>query len=153
MIDMISKNHADGKPFFGYLAFQATHFPLQAPAKYIKENEGRYDAGWDKIREQRLENQKKLGIISEGAGLSPRANNVKTWDELPANVKSNESKKMAVFAATAQAMDYNIGRVLDYLKKIGQDDNTWIVFTTDNGGESERVEDLETQSEKSLHRH
>ena len=142
MIDMISKNHADGKPFFGYLAFQSTHMPLQAPAKYIKENEGRYDAGWDKIREQRLENQKKLVIIPNTTELSLRVGNVKAWDELPANVKANESKKMAVFAADAQAMDYNIGRVLDYLKKIGEYDNTLILFTADNGANPSRVEDL-----------
>lgn len=147
MIDMISRNHADGKPFFGYLAFQATHFPLQAPAQYIKDNERRYDAGWDNIREKRLENQKKLGLIAEDADLSTRANKVKAWDELPSNVQSNQSKKMAVFAATAQAMDYTIGRVLDYLKKIGEYDNTLIVFTADNGGESEEVEDLKLSPE------
>ena len=55
---------------------------------------------------------------------------------------SNESKKMEVYAATAQAMDYNIGKVLDYLKKIGEYDNTLIIFTSDNGGEAQEVEKL-----------
>ena len=142
IIDMIAKNHGDNKPFFGYLAFQANHFPLGAPANYLSANEGRYDMGWDKLREQRLDNQKNLGLIAESAELSPRAAEVKPWDQLTAAEMSNESKKMEVYAATAQAMDYNIGKVLDYLKKIGEYDNTLIIFASDNGGESQEVEDL-----------
>ena len=142
IIDMIAKNHGDNKPFFGYLAFQANHFPLGAPANYLNANEGRYDMGWDKLREHRLDNQKKLGVITESAELSPRAAEVKPWDQLTAAEMSNESKKMEVYAATAQAMDYNIGKVLDYLKKIGEYDNTLIIFASDNGGESQVVEHL-----------
>ena len=138
IIDMIAKNHGDNKPFFGYLAFQANHFPLGAPNNYLSANEGRYDMGWDKLREQRLDNQKNLGLIAESAELSPRAAEVKPWDQLTAAEMSNESKKMEVYAATAQAMDYNIGKVLDYLKKIGEYDNTLIIFVSDNGGEPAR---------------
>ena len=63
LIQMINKNHGDNKPFYAYLAFQSTHWPLQAPSEFIEANEGRYDIGWDKLREQRLDNQKKLGNI------------------------------------------------------------------------------------------
>ena len=150
MIDMIAKNYGDGKPFFGYLAFQANHFPLQAPANFIKENDGRYDAGFDKVREQRLENQKKLGIMPSSAELSPRVKEVKAWNKLNSTEKSYESKKMEVYAAEAQAMDYNIGKVLDYLKKIGEYDNTIIIFTADNGGEAQTAEDLKLSPEITL---
>jgi arylsulfatase len=139
---MIAKNHGDGKPFFVYLAYQNNHFPLQAPAKYLKDNEGKYLEGWDKVREERLANQKKLGIMPTSAELSPRSPKVKAWDELNSTEKSYEAKKMQVFGADGQAMDVSIGKVLDYLKKIGEYDNTLIVFTTDNGGESERAEEL-----------
>ena len=85
IIDMISKSHGDNKPFFGYLAFQAAHFPLGAPANYLSANDGRYDMGWDKLREHRLDNQKKLGLLADSAELSPRAVEVKPWDQLTAD--------------------------------------------------------------------
>lgn len=142
IINMVAKNHVDNKPFFGYLSFQANHWPLGAPANYLSANKGRYDMGWDKLREQRLDNQKKLGVITDSAELSPRGAGVKPWNQLTAAEMSNDSKKMEVYAADAQAMDYNIGKVLNYLKKIGEYNNTLIMFTSDNGGEAQQVENL-----------
>jgi arylsulfatase A-like enzyme len=142
IINMVAKNHVDNKPFFDYLSFQANHWPLGAPANYLSANKGRYDMGWDKLREQRLDNQKKLGVITDSAELSPRGAGVKPWNQLTAAEMSNDSKKMEVYAADAQAMDYNIGKVLNYLKKIGEYNNTLIMFTSDNGGEAQQVENL-----------
>ena len=151
LIKMIDKNHGDNKPFYAYLAFQSTHWPLQAPAEFIEANDGRYDMGWDKLREQRLDNQKRLGIFDQNVELSPSTTEgwavVTAWDDLTPEQKSFESKKMEVFAAMAQAMDYNIGKVIDHLKNIGEYNNTLIIFTSDNGAEAEDVYDLKLRED------
>ena len=151
LIKMIDKNHGDNKPFYAYLAFQSTHWPLQAPAEFIEANDGRYDMGWDKLREQRLDNQKRLGIFDQKVELSPSTTEgwavVTPWDDLTPEQKSFESKKMEVFAAMAQAMDYNIGKVIDHLKNIGEYNNTLIIFTSDNGAEAEDVYDLKLRED------
>jgi arylsulfatase A-like enzyme len=140
LIKMIDTNKDDGKPFFGYLAFNANHFPLQAPQEFIKKNDGKYDMGWDKLREQRLENMKKLGIVAQNVTLSPRESDIKAWDELNSTEKSYEAKKMEVFAAMAEEMDTQIGKLFDHLKQTGQYNNTMIIFTTDNGPEGTAIE-------------
>lgn len=140
LINMINTTKDDGKPFFAYLAFNANHFPLQAPQELIKKNDGRYDMGWDKLREQRLENQKKLGIVAQNVTLSPRESGVQAWDQLNSTAKSYEAKKMEVYAAMAEEMDVQIGKLFNYLKQIGQYNNTMIIFTTDNGPEGTAIE-------------
>ena len=151
LIKMIDKNSNNTKPFYAYLAFQATHWPLHAPSEYIEANDGRYDMGWDQLREQRLENQKKMGIFNDTIELGPSWEKgwaaVEKWDNLSSDQKSYESKKMEVYAAMAQAMDHNIGKVIDHLKKIGEYNNTLIIFTTDNGGESEKSDDLKIRED------
>ncbi len=136
MIDFIKKNHGDGKPMFMYLSFNAVHWPLQAPQKYIQKYEGKYDIGWDKLRETRFEHMKELGIIPEDFGLPDRHPKVPAWDSLTPEEQRYEAKKMALYAAMADNMDYNAGRLLNYLKEIGEYDNTFIIFSTDNGAES-----------------
>ncbi|HSA72788.1 MAG TPA: arylsulfatase [Nitrososphaeraceae archaeon] len=140
LINMIKTNKEDGKPFFAYLAYNANHFPLQSSQELIKKNDARYDMGWDEVREQRLENMKKLGIVSQNVTLSPRESGVPAWDELNATEKAYESKKMEVYAAMAEEMDIQIGKLFDYLKQTGQYDNTMIIFTTDNGPEGTAIE-------------
>ncbi len=136
MIQFIDKNDDDGKPMFMYLSFWNVHYPIQAPQEYIKKYEGMYDAGWDKIREQRFENQKKLGLISEDMVLPPRNNWVPTWDSLNATQQKQESKKMEIYAAMLNSIDDNLGRTIDHLKKTGQYDNTIIFVFADNGAEA-----------------
>ncbi len=151
LIKMISKNSNDSKPFYAYLAFQANHWPLQAPAEYIESNDGRYEMGWNELREQRLENQKKLGIFDQSTELGPSLEGFqaikKGWDDLTTEEKSYESKRMEVYSAMAQAMDYNIGKVIDHLKKIGQYENTLIIFTTDNGATGTEIDKLELRED------
>lgn len=141
MIEQIDKYHGDGKPQFMYLSFTATHDPLQAPQEYIKKWEGKYDIGYDKIREQRLEMQKSRGIMPENTPLIPLELNTTSWDSLNATEKRIEAKRMVIYAAMLDNMDHNIGRLIDHLKEIGEYDNTLIYLASDNGPFSILVED------------
>lgn len=140
MLDQIKKYHGDdGKPMFMYIAFQVAHSPFQAPEQYIKKYQGVYDIGYDKIREQRFEIQKQLGIWPAYMQLPKRIPPVQPWDSLTSDQKAYRSRVLQVYAAMVDNMDYNIGKVIKYLKDIGQYDNTLIIFASDNGS-SEPVE-------------
>lgn len=137
----IGSNRGDGKPFFAYLAFTAPHWPLQAPPEYIRKYLGKYDVGYDVIRERRLARMKQLGLVAkdarpyEGSGVWPE------WSALSPLQQRIESKRMAVYAAMVEQMDAQIGRVLAYLKANGQYDNTLIFFMSDNGADGNSVLD------------
>ncbi|SDI27190.1 arylsulfatase [Alteribacillus persepolensis] len=125
------------KPYFLYLSFGAQHAPHQAPKEYIDMYKGAYDDGWDVIREKRLKRQKELGIVPEDTELSPRNKNVKAWDELIEDEKKVFSRFQEVYAGFLTHTDDQIGRFLDFLEKIGELDNTLIVFLSDNGASQE----------------
>lgn len=145
LIKDISRDHGDGKPFFAYLSFQAAHFPLQAPDQYLDQYKGVYNKGYAYIRKQRIQRMKQLGIIPEsfqahtpGQHLmyrfgqpAPFVN--KPWDELTPTQQKREARTMEVYAAMVDNMDDNIGRLMDYLKEIGEYDNTIVIFLSDNG--------------------
>src|SRR5574342_8759 len=134
MIDHLNKSKDSGKPFFAYLSYQAAHTPFQAPAEYIKKYEGVYDAGWDKIREQRFEKQKELGIWPANMTLPKSYPPLPNWNSLPEEERTLRSQILAAHAGMIEKTDSEIGRVIQYLKDIGQYDNTLIMFTSDNGG-------------------
>lgn len=136
MIQFMDKNQGDGKPMFMYLAFWNNHWPIQAPQEYIKKYEGKYDAGWDKIREQRFERQKELGLFPENTTLTPRYPMVPAWDSLNATEQKQQAKKMEIYAAMLDSLDHNLGQVIDHLKQTGQYDNTIIFVFADNGAEA-----------------
>ena len=136
MIQFVDKNHDDGKPMFMYLPFWNNHWPIQAPQQYIKKYEGKYNVGWDKIREQRFDKQKELGLIPQDMKLPPRNNLTPAWDSLNATQQKQEAKKMEIFAAMLDSLDNNLGRVVNHLKETGEYDNTMIVVFADNGAES-----------------
>lgn len=133
-IDFIDSNLDDGRPFFVYLPFQAVHIPVQAPQEFIDRYMGVYDGGWDELREQRRARAVQLGIVPPGTSMV-RMPTTADWNELDAGQRRYEAKRMAVYAAMVEAMDYNLGRLVDYLKQQGQYDNTLIIFTSDNGAE------------------
>lgn len=135
MISYIDRGRGDGKPFFGYLAFTAPHWPLQAYDETIRKYEGRYDVGYDAIRDKRTTRQKALGIIPKEAQVYTGHPLWPKWSTLTAAQKQTESKRMAVYAAMVDDMDYYIGEVVNYLKKTGQYDNTLILFMSDNGAD------------------
>ena len=134
MIDFIKKSKENNKPFFGYLAFQVAHTPFQAPSEYIKKYEGVYDAGWDKIREKRFEKQKELGIWPANMSLPQSYPTFTDWNALPKDEQKQRSQIFAAHSAMIEDMDYNIGKLIQFLKYTGQYDNTLIMFTSDNGG-------------------
>ncbi len=131
MIEFIKKSKENDKPFFGYLAFQVAHTPFQAPQQYIKKYEGVYDGGWDKVREQRFEKQKELGIWSTNMTLPQSFPTFVDSNALPVD---EQKQRSPIFAAHAGITDYNIEKLIQFLKDTGEYDNTIIMFTSDNGG-------------------
>lgn len=127
------KSAAPNKPFFCYLAYGAPHAPHQAPKEFIEKYRGKYDKGWDKVREETFARQKELGIIPEHAQLPPRNPGVKAWDELSKDEQRLYARMQEVFAGFMEHTDYHIGRFIDFLKAIDQLDNTLIIFLSDNG--------------------
>lgn len=122
------------KPFFMYLAFNAPHGPIQAWPEDIAKYRGKYRIGWDKVREQRFQRMIELGLFKNPHGLSRRPDTIPAWDSLSEKEKDFEDLRMAIFAAMVDRMDQAIGRVLAALKAQGQDENTLILFLSDNGG-------------------
>jgi len=133
MLEWIEQSKDDGKPFFAYLAYTSPHDPLHAPGEYIEMYRGKYDRGWDKLREERLEALKDLGIVAENVIPFPRLPSVEAWDKLSPEERREAARDMEVYAAMVTYMDEQIQRVFDYLKEIGEYDNTMIVFFSDNG--------------------
>ena len=125
------------KPFCMFWATGAVHAPHQAPKNWIKKFEGKFDMGYDKARELILANQIEMGIVPEGTKLSPRDNEIPAWDTLNDKEKALYARQMEAFAGQLAYTDYEFGRILDYLEKIGELDNTLVVFTSDNGGSAE----------------
>jgi len=133
-IEFIDGNLEDGKPFFAYVPFMAVHMPVQAPQKYTDRYMGVYDAGWDALRTRRLERAVELGIVPPDTAMV-RMSTTDDWDTLDAQRQRYEAKRMAVYAGMIEAMDFHIGRLVDYLKSQGQYENTIFIFTSDNGSE------------------
>ena len=140
-IEFIDSNSTDKTPFFAYLPFQAVHIPVQAPQEFIDRYMGVYDEGWDKLRAQRLERATELGIVKQGVS-TVRMSTTEDWDALSDERRRFEAKRMAVYGAMVEAMDFHIGRLVDHLKKTGQYDNTVFIFTSDNGAEASGPPDL-----------
>jgi arylsulfatase len=140
MIAWIDANSADEKPFFGYLAYQAVHMPLQVPEQYTNRYLSTYRAGWSKIKGVRYERQVELGIVPAGLTLTTPSI-IPDWDTLPEDERRMDAKRMAVYAGMLEYMDMSIGRVLEHLKRKGMLDNTIIIFMSDNGGEAHELMD------------
>ncbi|MGD9871440.1 MAG: arylsulfatase [Thauera sp.] len=142
LIDYIESGKDSGKPFFAYLAFTAPHWPLHAHDADIAKYEARYKEGYDALRRERLERMKKLGLVAADTPVFEGHPSWPKWDSLSAAEKASEARRMAVYAAMVDNMDQNIGRMLDYLKKTGQLDNTFIFFLSDNGADGNSVYDV-----------
>jgi len=133
-IEFIGENAADGAPFFAYIPFQAVHIPVQAPREYTEKYLGLYDDGWTVMREKRRQAAIAAGVMPADveAVVTP---GTRDWEALSEDEKRYQSKRMAVYAGMVDAMDMNIGRLMSYLKEIGEYENTIFVFTSDNGAE------------------
>ena len=126
------------KPFFVYFATGATHAPHHVPAEWIAKFKGKFDGGWDKYREETFARQKKMGIIPENTKLAPKPKDIKDWDKLTPEEQRLFARQMEVFAAFAAHTDYEIGRVIQAIKDLGDLDNTLILYEVgDNGASAE----------------
>ena len=121
------------KPFLLYTAFNAPHYPLQAPERAVRKYEGRYDGGWDQLRIERHRKQLGSGLLPKKWKLSPRPDHVPAWDELGDEEQQWEADRMEVFAAMVELLDHNVGRIVNALKEKGVYENTLILFCSDNG--------------------
>ena len=142
LLDYLKSGEKSGKPFFGYLAFTAPHWPLHAPDADIAKYEGRYKEGYDKLRKERLERMKRLGIVPADTPVYEGHAHWPKWDSLTPAQQEAEARRMTVYSAMVDHMDRQIGRVLDYLKAKGELDNTFIFFMSDNGADGNSVYDV-----------
>lgn len=140
MVEYIDAHHGDGKPFFGYLSFTAPHWPLQAPDTSIARFRGRYDDGYDALYAARLAKLKQLGLIAEDVEPHPGLADEPAWDDLTDEQRRVEARTMEIYAAMVHDLDTYVGRVLDHLKALGEYENTFIFFMSDNGAEGHNLQ-------------
>lgn len=132
---------AGDQPFFAYLPFQAPHWPLHAPHETIAAYHGRYDAGPDALRDERLAALTRLGLCPPDVEPHPVvADGAPEWADMTDAERAVSARNMEVYAAMVDRMDWNIGRVIDYLEGTGELDNTVVIFLSDNGAEGTIVE-------------
>jgi arylsulfatase/uncharacterized sulfatase len=130
-----AKQAQNKTPFFAYVAFQANHIPLQAPQEFIAKYKGRYDKGWTVLRQERRDRAIALGLIPKDTPMLTMRTTA-DWDALSAQDKKYQARRMEVYAAMADAMDFHVGRLVAHLKQTGDYDNTVFIFTSDNGAEA-----------------
>lgn len=135
-LDEHGRAHRD-QPFFLHLCYTAPHFPLHAKLADIAKYRGKYREGWDALRARRYAKQKELGIVDPQWQLSPRDPVAKPWTEVAKADQDEWDQRMAVYAAMIDCMDQGIGRVLDAVRKIGAENNTLVLFLSDNGASAE----------------
>ncbi|TKK69018.1 arylsulfatase [Ilyomonas limi] len=144
MISFIKQDRADKKPFFLYAAYTAPHWPLQAPPSFIKKYSGKYDIGYDSLRSLRFHASQAKGIVATNVQLPPLPavkgelyeiadRPLLPWRSLSKEEQRIEARKMEIYAGMIDNMDYNIGRLIRYLKEINEYNNTLFVFLSDNG--------------------
>jgi len=123
----------DDSPFFGFLAYTAPHDPLHVPDAYLDKYKGVYDAGYEQIKKDRLYRMKKIGLVDETVPYNPGTGKFPQWQDLDDELKKSQARKMEVYAAMIENLDYHIGRLIDTLKKTGIYENTLFIFMSDNG--------------------
>lgn len=135
IMSAIEEGQSTGKPWFAELAYTAPHWPLHAPREYIDKYKGRYDAGYEVLRAERIERGKALGVIPANAPTYQKLDIVAPWESLSDEEKEISARKMEIYAAMVEIIDINVGRLIDYLKETEQYENTLIMFISDNGAE------------------
>lgn len=133
----IGRLASEPNPFFLYVAYTAPHWPLQAPGKDIAKHRNRYLAGWDVIRTNRYRRQIELGVIDPAWPLPPRDADVIAWENV--RDKDWEANRMATYAAMVESLDRGVGRILAKLKEKGVEENTLVIFLSDNGACAEKI--------------
>jgi len=134
-IGFLKEQQKDKKPFFLYLAFNAPHWPLQAPEEETQKYKGVYRGGWDSLRTQRYENAQQKGVFPLGQGIAKKDSTVQNWDKLTYDEQQYWQRRQQVFAGMIDRMDQSIGRIRKTLKELKKDKNTLIIFLSDNGAQ------------------
>lgn len=124
------------KPFFIYFAPGATHAPHHVQKEWIAKNKGRFDGGWDKLREETLARQIALGVVPKGTKLAAKPEAIKDWDKLSADEKKLFARQMETYAGFGEYCDHEIGRLFDALGETGELDNTLIFYIIGDNGTS-----------------
>jgi arylsulfatase len=124
------------KPAFIYFAPGATHAPHHVPKEWIARWKGKFDQGWDKLREETLARQIKMGVVPPGTRLAPKPPAIKDWDTLSADEKRLFTRQAEVFAAYAEFTDYEVGRMLNAFEEVGEADNTLVFYVAGDNGTS-----------------
>src|SRR5450432_45841 len=130
------KSLTPDKPFFVYFAPGATHAPHHVPKEWIDKNKGRFDGGWDKMREETLARQIELGVVPKGTKLASKPEAIKDWDKLSADEQKMFARQMEVYSGFGEYCDHEIGRLFDAIDEIGQLDNTLIIYIIGDNGTS-----------------
>ena len=141
LMEMIRSNRGDDKPFFAYLAYTAVHDPIHVPEPWLSLYKGKYDDGFAALKRKRAEGAKRIGVFpvdATPAELHPAA---ESWESLSSEEQAFHSKAMEVYAGMVANMDYHIGRTINFLKDIGEYENTVIIFFSDNGSNPLRNQD------------
>ncbi len=138
MIEYIDQDRDDGRPFFAFLAYTAPHWPLQAPEESIARFRGWYDEGYEVLYRRRFERQQELGLVAADAEPIPDSRFEPRWDSLSDEERALKARRMEIYAAMVSDLDSYIGDFIAYLRDIGEYDNTFIMFTSDNGPEPTR---------------
>ena len=126
------------KPFYVYFAPGACHAPHHVPKEWADKYEGKFNEGWDKLREEIFAKQKQMGIIPQDAQLTPRPNEIPAWDTMNADQKKLLARQMEVFAGFAEQTDYEVGRLVQSIADMGELDNTFFIYIVgDNGSSAE----------------
>ena len=129
---------APDKPFFVYFAPGATHAPHHVPEEWADKYKGKFDQGWDKLREETIARQKRLGVIPQDCQLTARHAEIPAWSEMPEALKPVLRRQMEVYAGFLEYTDYHIGRLIDGLKKLNVLDDTLVYYIIgDNGASAE----------------
>jgi len=122
-----------GKPFFAYLSYTAVHDPIHVPDKWLDKYKGRYDKGYEALRKERLNSLQKLGFIPEDTVPFPRLPMIPDWENIPEKQRKVEARRMELYSAMVENIDYHLGRLFKHLKKTGVYENTLVIFFSDNG--------------------
>ena len=124
------------KPFFIYFSTGCSHAPHHVSQAWAEKYKGKFDQGWDKLREETFARQKALGVVPADAELTPRADAFPAWDDVPDKLKAFYARQMEVYAGFSENADHNVGRVIDAIEELGELDNTVIIWIWGDNGAS-----------------
>ncbi len=133
-LNLLDEYGRDSKPFFLYMAYNAPHYPMQAWPEDIAKYRGKYMKGWEAVREERYKRMLKMGILTPSTELSPPDEGSIPWDTLNDKDKKHWDLLMSIYAAMVDRADQNIGKLLAKIKELGIENNTLVMFLSDNGG-------------------